>query len=605
MRTAKPGIKTRPGCFPHRPAQPVRVLTRPARLSALLWGGLLLPGLLLPGLVGCFLSEGKLESDVARALQARTRDLPQLDMAARSRTAPVDVESQMTQATQLAPKSETAPDKLALNIAELRRRTLANNLDLEVALWNPALAEAKVSEEEAKFDATISIGAAYKRTDLPELDSDLVQFTSDKDEVDKAVVKLTELEQQKEKLDLDLGVKVPLPTGGTVKVNSSFEESNKLEPLRFEQYVSALKFSFSQPLLRGAGWDVNVASIRLARLKAGMVTAKTKLTAIRILALAEKAYWRVYGARRALDVRQQQYELASNNLELVRRRAEEGLSPEIEIIRAELGVAKRLESLIVADTTLRLQQRELKRILNIENIELDSPTVIETLTEPQLLRYELTYDDLATAALANRMELLELELALARDALRIDVARNQTLPLFALDFEYGVLDRNGSFGTAWDSMWDFDKTTMGVGLRGEIPVTNRAREAKLRQALLGRMQRLATRDQRELAIRQDVYDALDVLNQNWQRILAARQSVLAAGVNYQAELTQFEEGLRTMREVLEALTSLGDSQLSEVKAIVGYQVAQIDLAYATGTLLGYARVGLDPLPLDLSRPAVE
>jgi outer membrane protein len=605
MRTAKPGIKTRPGCFPHRPAQPVRVLTRPARLSALLWGGLLLPGLLLPGLVGCFLSEGKLESDVARALQARTRDLPQLDMAARSRTAPVDVESQMTQATQLAPKSETAPDKLALNIAELRRRTLANNLDLEVALWNPALAEAKVSEEEAKFDATISIGATYKRTDLPELDSDLVQFTSDKDEVDKAVVKLTELEQQKEKLDLDLGVKVPLPTGGTVKVNSSFEESNKLEPLRFEQYVSALKFSYSQPLLRGAGWDVNVASIRLARLKAGMVTAKTKLTAIRILALAEKAYWRVYGARRALDVRQQQYELASNNLELVRRRAEEGLSPEIEIIRAELGVAKRLESLIVADTTLRLQQRELKRILNIENIELDSPTVIETLTEPQLLRYELTYDDLAAAALANRMELLELELALARDALRIDVARNQTLPLFALDFEYGVLDRNGSFGTAWDSMWDFDKTTMGVGLRGEIPVTNRAREAKLRQALLGRMQRLATRDQRELAIRQDVYDALDVLNQNWQRILAARQSVLAAGVNYQAELTQFEEGLRTMREVLEALTSLGDSQLSEVKAIVGYQVAQIDLAYATGTLLGYARVGLDPLPLDLSRPAVE
>ena len=48
---------------------------------------------------------------------------------------------------------------------------------------------------------------------------------------------------------------------------------------------------------------------------------------------------------------------------------------------------------------------------------------------------------------------------------------------------------------------------------------------------------------------------------------------------------------------LEALTELGQAQIREISAIVDYQVAQIDLAFASGTLLGYARVDLSPLEL--------
>ena len=45
-----------------------------------------------------------------------------------------------------------------------------------------------------------------------------------------------------------------------------------------------------------------------------------------------------------------------------------------------------------------------------------------------------------------------------------------------------------------------------------------------------------------------------------------------------------------MTEVLETLTKLGEAQVKEVKAIADYQVALVDLSYATGTLLGYSRV---------------
>ncbi len=66
--------------------------------------------------------------------------------------------------------------------------------------------------------------------------------------------------------------------------------------------------------------------------------------------------------------------------------------------------------------------------------------------------------------------------------------------------------------------------------------------------------------------------------------------MLIAGLNYDAELKQFNEGLRTMTEVLETLTRLGEAQIKEVRAISDYQIALVDMAYATGTLMGYSKL---------------
>jgi outer membrane protein TolC len=479
-----------------------------------------------------------------------------------------------------------------LKVSDLRMNMLRTNLDLAVVAIDPQIARTQITEEEARFDALITGGVRYKRESLPRLDGPVVELGPGGD-----VVKETEIAQTKEALNADLGIEVPLPTGAKIKVQSIFDEDVKFDPKKSEQYLTGMKFSISQPLLRNAGFDANLAPIRVARLSNQAVEARTKLSAIRVLALGEKAYWNVYASRRALDIRAQQYNLAYDNLELVRKRVKEGFSPAIEIIRAEVGVTSRLESLIQAETTYRLQQRELKRIMNDPSMPLDSESQIEIASSPELIRLRLDREALVNSALSSRMEMLELELNLAADAIRVDLARNQALPLFMLDFDYGVLDRETSRGSAFGSMFDFDNTGFAIGLRGEIPVTNDARRARLRRALLTRSQRLATRQLRELAIRQEVYDVVDVLNQNWQRILAARQNVIVSGVNYEAELKQFNEGLRTMREVLEALTQLGDAQLREVQAVQAYQVAQIDLAFATGTLLGYAGVGLDGLPV--------
>ena len=118
--------------------------------------------------------------------------------------------------------------------------------------------------------------------------------------------------------------------------------------------------------------------------------------------------------------------------------------------------------------------------------------------------------------------------------------------------------------------------------------------ARLHGALLQRIQRISTREQRRESIRQEVFDAVDRLRQDWQRILAARQEVLLAAETLKAEQNQFDQGASTSTDVLDQATRLADAQLGEIRAVTDYQVTQVDLALATGTLLGYDRVQWDP-----------
>lgn len=481
----------------------------------------------------------------------------------------------------------------SLTIANIRALTLENNLDLKIAEIDPKIASTQVSEEEAKFDDLIFAKAKYGRKDTPKQNLDVVTFTPTsgssllKNETDK----LTAIEQLTQVLDMEAGVVIPLRTGAKVTLSSPFDEKKQFKGVQSTQYQNALRFSISQPLLRDGGIDANVAGIRIAKYEQQAIDVKTRLQAIRVLAVTERAYWQVYQAWGELDVRRQQYENAVDNLEMVKKRVANGMTAAIETNRADIGVAERREALITANTTLKIRQRQLKLLLNDAQYPLDSKTLIVPQTTPMLLHFDFEREELVQKALSGRLELLELELKLAADLTKIDYLKNQTLPLFMLDYNYGSLGRDtDSFDGAFNQSIDRIYSDWSVGMRVEIPLSNELRKSKLERAVQERLQRLSTQQLRELTVKREIYDALDTTEQNWQRILAARQNVILAGLNYDAELKQFREGLRTMTEVLETLTRLGDAQLREVRAISDYQVSLIDLAFATGTLLGYSHV---------------
>ena len=74
---------------------------------------------------------------------------------------------------------------------------------------------------------------------------------------------------------------------------------------------------------------------------------------------------------------------------------------------------------------------------------------------------------------------------------------------------------------------------------------------------------------------------------------------MLAARNLAAEQRQFDLGLRTSTDVLDAQTRFADAQSAEVLALTEYEIAQVDIAVATGTLLGAADVRWAPAePVD-------
>ena len=275
-------------------------------------------------------------------------------------------------------------------------------------------------------------------------------------------------------------------------------------------------------------------------------------------------------------------------MERAQRRVAAGDIPEIEVIRARSGVGRTLESIIRADGDLRRQQRVVKRIMNVPGLPLADGVGLEPATEPNPLRIELDASVLAEEAVENRMEMLELELQVAIDAMNVDLRRNEALPVFAFDYRYSIQGDDTGFGSAYSALGDSDSHRIGVN--GEIPIGNEIRESRLSAAVLQRVQRLATRSARSLAIRSEVYDSVDRLRQSWQSILAARLETVLAARTVAGEQRQFDVGLRTSTDVLDAQSRLADAQSREVRSLADYQIALVDIAFATGTLLGRTQV---------------
>lgn len=505
-------------------------------------------------------------------------EIDAIQLEDRSIVPPVTVDQAAANLTEEIFTPPSAPEKLEVTLADVRAAALANNLDLAVEVVNPTIALTDVDVEEARFEWVLFASARRSVTDSPTaLGTEGSRSTFDA---------------------FDVGLDIPLRTGGlaTIALPISELETNNPFSLLNPSYTADARFSISHDLLRNAGVNANTHPIRVARYQHTIVGSRTKLEAIRILANADRAYWRLYAAKRELEVRNQQYELARRQLDQAQRRVEAGDVAQIEVTRAESGVASSLEDIIIAQTAVRRNQRDLKRIMNRAGLPMNSPTELIPITQPTPLGLELDAEALADFAVANRMEMLELELQLAIDASAIDLRRNEKLPLLTLDYTYNIGGLGSSYNQAFDQVGSKRFEDWSLGVRAEIPIGNEAAKARFHGAVLQRLQRLATREQRTAAIRQEVFDAIDQLEQDWQRILAARQEALLAGRTYDAEQRQFEVGLRTSTDVLDAATRLADAQSREILALADYEISQVDIAFATGTLLGQARVRWEPYP---------
>lgn len=481
-----------------------------------------------------------------------------------------------TQLTTTRPVSTTKPAEVRIGLDQARATALRNNLDLAASLIDPAIAREGLAAEQARFDAIFTTRVDYTTTDSPTA---------------------SRLEGSNTKgITVTPGINLPLITGGTFSIDaplSRFESDNEFSELN-PAYTSDLAFSIRQPLSRGFGTAVTERPIYIAFYEQEQAELSTKLQAIRVIADVDRAYWRLQAARRELDVRLFGLDLANAQLERARRQVKAAQVAEVEITRAESGAADALEQIIIAENDLKQRQREFKRLIHDPELPIEQDTIVIPDSVPTTLSLDIDPSDMVNRAMYQRTELLNVELTAIERSIDVRAAANDLLPIITLDYTYNI---NG-LGPSLDESISLARSSRFVdhrlGLQVEIPIGNRAARARYRAALLQRMRTLADRETLELQVTQEVLNAIDTIRTNYQRVSAARQRVNLNRRLFDAEVRQFNNGQRTSTEVLDAQQKLSAAESSLVAAEAEYQIAQVDLAFATGTTLGQAKVEFTP-----------
>ena len=537
-------------------------------------------------LTGCWSSELNQHPLLANTELQRLETIPVVrmeDLAMPDSTPPemlfdVDMEELLRPITQREPQ--------LLDLTQVRNAVLEHNLKIQVTMWNAPLAAAQVETEMGKFDAlvTASITDAQEIESAGDLAHPTAIYTDDS-------------------LEFNGELAIPLLTGGTVTMGTDIaRDSTKLEPSNTppESAVWGTPgIGITQPLLRGAWTQVATAPVILEMYKDRIARAEQHLSVISVLSQAEQSYWSLAGAWENLRQQQMIYELAQLQVTDAEALFKAGQVAQTEVLRAQLGMAQQASKLVDADDTVRTAQRSLKLLLNMPNVSLEDNDLLVPSVIPVVEPFVLDDRRLVDLAMTHRMELLESELELAADTLNIEVARSGTLPDLSIAlqaYRLGITENSwiNSMGKAFSNQgpWGWS-----ASLSGEIALGNHAAEGTLRQAMLTRLQDIATKHERELTIIGDVLSAVQSLQMGWKKYAAAKRAVVLAQETYAAERRLFQLLERTSTDVAEALQNVSSTRKVMITTTVDYQNAQVSLAMATGCYLGRNAVELQvPVP---------
>jgi len=385
---------------------------------------------------------------------------------------------------------------------------------------------------------------------------------------------------------------------------------------------SNFKAQLTQHLLQGFGFNANRRFIIIAKNNRELTDVAFRLQITTTVDQIQNMYWDLVNAYENVKVQQDALALAEKTLSDNKKQVEIGTLAPIEIVRAQSQVATNQQSLILAKTTLELQQLLMKNALSrtLQSAGVIDAEVIptDTMRMPTDQDTVAASQDLINDALVHRPELAESRIDLKNREISMKAVKNSLLPSVDLFAYYGGSGLGGSFNpaapvcTAPDQQFCtqpadippsvsyggtihqlFNSTApdKGAGLSLNIPIRNRAAQANHIRSQLEFRQAQMRLQQVENEIRIEVRNAQFALQQNQASVAAAQAAVDLAKESLDAEQKKYALGASTSTLVLQQSSALTQSRSNLVAARAAYEKARVELDRATGLLL--ERNGID------------
>lgn len=395
------------------------------------------------------------------------------------------------------------------------------------------------------------------------------------------------------------------PTG--TSVNFTVQNSRLTTNGRFEQLNPSLnsfyRVQINQRLLSGFGLGPNLRFLRIARNNREETDIAFRNQVIATTTQIENIYWDLVNSVEDVKVKQRSLALAEKTLEDDKKQLELQAIAPIDVTRDEAVVDSSNQDLIIAQTTLQLQELLIKNAVtrNIADPEVASATVVptDTIVVPEN-EPVVPIQDLINDALSHRPELAEARIDMTNRQISRKAVKNELLPALSLVAYYGGSGLAGvpntllsssaglpvsGFGDAFSNTFNGSSPDYSVGFNLTIPIRNRAAQADQMRSELEYGQAELRLQQLQNQVGIEVRNAQFNVIQDRARVVSARKSVEVAQHTLDIEQKKLALGASTSLQVLQVGRDLAVAQSNLVTATTQYAKARVELDRSIGATL--------------------
>jgi len=231
-------------------------------------------------------------------------------------------------------------DAFAITLEKATLLALENNWAFRVERFSPDIQRTYEESERAAFDPILRAEGGWQR---------------DRDKIDSVTTGPV----------VSTGISEFLPTGTWLDLDFGVEQEDKIIVSNpDEEYETNLSLTVTQALLRGRGLDVNLASLRQARIDTRASEYQLRGLAQSLLAEVENSYWDYTLAKEEVKIYEASVKLGEELTKETIERIELGQLAKSEIFYGESETAQRRQDLIDAQSVRANARLRLLRLLN-------------------------------------------------------------------------------------------------------------------------------------------------------------------------------------------------------------------------------------------------
>lgn len=372
-------------------------------------------------------------------------------------------------------------------------------------------------------------------------------------------------------------------TGARTRVGLDVRHiNNNLQPFRAldREWSSFLGLSFVQPLLKGAGRNVNLAALRVAALESDQAFQEYRRQTMVILIGAEIAYWNLFYAQE----QQRFYEESLRTVGVLANDIAEqyaaGRATKLDALNAEVALKDREARLSVAQQALQESLNTAKGFTGEESapVRATAPPVAATLA--------MDVESCFEAALRSNPEYLVRERQIAIEGLRMAVAENQRRPSLDLSGSLGFAGLSETFGDAMSDVGNARHPTWSLGVELRIPLGGGTKgKSDLETARLRRAQAIRQLGALRSQMRAAVENAIFKVRSGHANVASFSESRKLTETLLDTELEKVDAGTSSPGKVLEAEQAVFEARNVELENRLALQRALLELDVVMGVVL--------------------